>query len=85
MIREYECVRWLGLGVVKLSYKKVLDDDDDDDDSDNDDDYKNLNDNENQSTDQDYVKNDNIGHEGLRPKLNVLMQRYKIQCSCDLL
>ena len=36
------------------------------------------------STDQDYVKNDNIGHEGLRPKLNVLMQRYKIQC-CDLL
>ena len=26
----------------------------------------------------------NIGHEGLRPKLNVLMQRYKIQC-CDLL
>ena len=46
-LKEYECVRWLGLGVVKLSYKKVPDDDDDDDDSDNDDDYKNLNDNEN--------------------------------------
>ena len=56
----------VGLDVVYLSFKKVPgDDSSNDDDIDNDDDYKDLNDIKNKGADQDYEKNDNIGHEGL--------------------
>lgn len=56
----------VGLDVVQLSFRKVPGDDSSNDDNiDNDDDYKDLNDIKNKGADQDYEKNDNIGHEGL--------------------